>query len=168
MCIRDRLLRDDFLKWTLSFWKNEDEHDVLSQIFNQILGECPKLTKMNLPFWLSYLEQICSKKEITMEKNSSGVNLLNLSSTLWLETSYSYILGLSDNQFNKSSIDSINLSEISKLYQQTGFLVDYFNVASENYILNQFKSKSYEHVVFSYPETGLAGEVGAPLSLIHI
>ncbi len=159
----EKLLRDDFLKWTLSFWKNDDEHDILSQIFNQVLGECPKLTKMNLSFWLSYLEQICSKKEIVIEKNSSGINLINLSSTLWLNTSHAYVLGLSDNQFSKSTVDSINLSEINKLYQQTGFLVDYFNVSSENFILNQFKSKKFEQIVFSYPETGLAGEVGAPL-----
>lgn len=159
----EKFLRDDFLKWTLSFWKNNDEHDILSQVFNQILAECPKLTKMNISFWLSYLEQICSKKEIVIEKNKTGVRLLNLSSSLWLEAKNTYILGLSDNQFTKGSVDSINLSEINRLYQNTGFLVDYFNSSSENYLLNQFNKKNMNEAIFSYPETGLAGEVGAPL-----
>ncbi len=161
--VGESVLRDDFLKWSLAFWKSSDEHDVLSQVFSQVLNECPKNTKMKVPLWLSYLEQICSKKEVLIEKNNDGVNCLNLASSMWLESKYIYILGLNDKQFNSVSVDSINPAEISKIYQQTGYLVDYFNLSTENYILNSYSQKNIKEIIYSYPETGLAGEVGAPL-----
>ncbi len=155
--------RDEFLIWSLGFWQHSDEHDVLKTIFNQILLECPLKTKMSLNYWLNYLEQIVSKKEITVEKSSYGVHCINLSASSWVESKYTYVVGLSSSQFKVNPVDSIDLGEISKLYQQTGFLVDKFNVSSENYLLSWIFRKNFKEAIFSYPETGINGEVGAPL-----
>ncbi|MEQ1665446.1 MAG: PD-(D/E)XK nuclease family protein, partial [Bdellovibrionales bacterium] len=168
---KDKLLRDDFFSWALKYW-NEGSYqnsqiELLEKISSKFLNECPPQTKLELRSWLSYLADVITKIEISLNESSEkGLNCSNFDAAQNMELKHVILLGLCEDQLNTSSDLSISSREIQKLATDTGVFLESPDQKYNAYLAEQISSRC-EDVILSFAATDFSGSIHSP-SLLWI
>ncbi|MCB0414700.1 MAG: PD-(D/E)XK nuclease family protein [Bdellovibrionales bacterium] len=147
------LRRNEFIAWALVRLPKHLNLDIVQGIFNQIFSDCREETSLTLRSWVSYLEAICSKKEIRLEDEfykPYGVRIENLNSLSFLKMQFLFVLGLSESEMKTMHRTAISASDVFSFRQQTGLIIEQAENRTEEYnlvkTLNYIPAKKYLYI----------------------
>jgi hypothetical protein len=158
------LSTDEFLKIIIEFYSNPEgdkelvkNNQLLDEIKNEIESSSPYFQKLEIKYWIYYLESILQKKELLTSANSSQImstdviNITPLPSIFALTDCYIIFLGLNESDL-KSNGNTISGSDVMSLLNKTGHLL---NHPDRNYFdfLLQWSQLNRNGFIYSFAET---------------
>ncbi len=157
---------DEFIKWSLD--KSSLSNEVLDLLLTNIYNNLYEGLKLSFEDWFSYLEDLCSDLEITLEKESEkGVNCENVFSAENLRVSHVFVLGTSQSFLETTSYGfEMNSYDLKSLYDNTGFILDVSESVKKEFELAWLLDghKAFKEIILSCPSSHFSG---TPLEPSH-
>lgn len=156
--------RDDFVAWSMHSWKSTKDFQYLHSIFHNFFQECPAHARFRLQEWLTYLEQLCARIEVSASMGmAKGLSFLNLSSGEWLSAQKIIIFGLNNEALRKTETTGLSFQDVQSLYQDLGFALAYPDQQQMEFqcrwLIELFAERE---IILSYSLTDFSGAVQAP------
>lgn len=164
---QDRLTRDQFLQWALSFWKKEESDEPLLKALSRFILESPANQDLSLEAWLQFLRQLVVRLEVTYQNtlHEEGVEILNLSSVEGRAFSTIFVLGVQEEALRDSSPTAIESSDQWFLMQNFGVALQIKNTERKQIELLHILNQNFAQVILSCSNANLLGELQSPASL---
>lgn len=121
----DRMKRDEFLRAVAGFWGADDETDSLEMILREVLQNAPADREMALATWVSYLDSLVSRKEMSLSSGvRGGVQVSSLQGARTRRVSHRVFLGLNEESMRGTDRQALPTGDILGL-SDLGFHLDH-------------------------------------------
>ena len=152
-----------FIQWALKLLPHNIKNTAVHQSIKDCLNDFPKsntVTQLKLKWrsWLSVLELLLKKKEIEIyEGNTEGINCLSFNALGWVESDFTYIAGLSEQNIKKEKHTMISSLEAHSIMKDLGFFIKNEPSDKMEQIISCFTYQEHKEMMLSFSSTDFLG-----------
>lgn len=155
------LNKKEFFASAMLFWPLEADIGWIEKVAALIYKDGPESIELLPSDWVSYLQSILSRQDISIERIQFGVNAVGIDFLEDLDIDRVFLLGLSDDDLRVNINTKVEPAEIFNLQTQLGFLFPNFDPARLEFKL-RWVLKDIRNIVYSFPVTDFNGNVLTP------
>ena len=154
---------------------SKKESPILEDLFHSIFKDCTSQIQLKLSQWIMYIEERCAKMEIPIsDPPQRGLQFRNISwglpnsygpDGLNSSPSYLYLMGLSESALKNKVGTSIELDEVLKIYQDTGYIADFPDNKKIEFQSRWLLDGVFKEAFVSFSSSNFSGSIEGPSRL---
>lgn len=153
----------DFLVWALTFWRAGNQVNALLALLQAAGQEVPAYLQLKPAQWLSYLEGIAARRELSLRpSHESGIWCVSISSADWLPATHGILLNISEMALRSFEISPVSASEAQKVFTDTGYAVSSSDHQEREFELLWFLNREWSELRLCFSQTDFGGRVLTP------
>lgn len=154
---------NEFLKWSLTFWKSSWSQDRLSSLVDKLYSDVPGWLRFDTQTWISLLDSFAAKLEVTTDEGfPDGIHCIDLVSLKDLSVSNVFLMGLTDKALRSVSTTLISDADIERLKLDYGFVIAEPERTELEFEVKWNLENPTPKFVLAYPQTNFDGEQMSP------
>lgn len=156
----------EFLSWALGFWERDADTQRLTTLMQVIGQEVPRAMRLSTTQWLSYLEGVLARREITLRPaEEHGIWCVSVSSADWLPVTHGIFLNLNEGALRSVEHSPVSASEGQKVFADTGYAVGTNDRQELEFEFLWFLKKQWTALRLCFSATDFQGSVLTPSKL---
>jgi len=156
----------DFLAWAMGFWPAGAAQERLLSLLRVIGTEVPHSLELLPNQWLSYIEGLLARREISLQPAAEkAVWCVSVSSVDWLEVSHAVFLNLSEGALRRQETSPVSAGEAQKIFTDTGYALGTTDRQELEFELLWFLNREWTSLQLNFSETDFQGSVQTPSRL---
>ena len=156
----------DFMGWALRFWRGVGDSPRLGAFLQVLSQEVPLDLQLRPEEWLSYLEGIAARREVTLRAaDEKGVTCVSLTSADWLPSTHGIFLNLCEESLRRLENSPVSPSQAQKIFADTGFAVGSADRQELEFELLWFLNRKWTNLHLCFAGTNFQGNVLTPSRL---
>ncbi len=156
---QQKMSAEEFFVWSIQFFKEESSLNGLDQLLKALLRDSVNNIRLQAKTWLSFLEDIAAQTEISVQDEVvGGILVENIRSARNFDVKYVYVMGMSESQIKNRSIIGVSSSEVFKIENDLGFVLDLPENQELEFDADWLLSMGCSEMKVSFAETNFSGE----------
>lgn len=163
---REPLKMAEFLAWAMKFWDTEASVDRLLSLLQNVGAEVPRDLELLPAQWLSYIEGILARREVTIsEGDEAGIWCVSLSSADWLPATHALFLNLNEGALRSLEPSPVSSVEGQRIFADTGYAIGTNDRQESEFEFLWFLKRPWKDLRLCFSETDFQGRVLTPSRL---
>ena len=169
----DKLVKpEQFLRWAQALLPSADKNKKVKEKIEKTLKEFSQVTSLRGKWllkygaWLDLLESLIADQDLEVQEGSpQGINCLSFNALGWVESDFTYIAGLSEQNLKTRKHEMISSFLAADLGENLGFFIKSEPADKQEQLILSFIDQEHKQLVLSYASTDFVGTPENPSCL---